>query len=79
MHPKGVMTFCDVCKTEVTRSDIARHNKTQKHRRRLALRWETMPSDEEFTQFLHTIKGNALCGFERRLYRYYRGIGSYPE
>ena len=63
---------CEVCGAEVTRVNISRHNRSGAHQRALSRYSTVLSSDEEFTRFLRTIKGNHLRGFERRLFRYYR-------
>lgn len=64
--------FCDVCKATVTRHHRNRHNSSQAHQRALLSYWEWMPSDELFAQFLNSVKGSQLRGFERRLFQHYR-------
>ena len=63
---------CAPCGVEVTRNHRNRHNSSQAHQRALAVYWAPMPSDEEFAQFLHSVKGSQLRGYERRMFEYYR-------
>ena len=64
--------FCVLCRVEVSRSHWRDHTRSAAHQRAAAYHWDLMPSDEAFTQFLHSVSVRSLHGYERRLYYYYQ-------